>query len=960
MLHSLRTVVSGWRPSFCALLLVFAGSIAPSTSQAAEPVDFGREIQPILAKRCYHCHGPNDDKGGLRLNSREGALAETESGAHAVVPKDLAKSELIKRITSEDKEERMPPEGAPLTPNQVDLLKRWIEEGADWKQHWSFEPIRRPEAPQVKDQSWVKSPLDAFILAKLEAKGISPASPSEKREWIRRATFDVTGLPPSWSEVEAFVQDNSDQAYEKVVDRLLASDQYGERWARHWLDVVRYAETNSFERDNPKPHAWRYRDYVIRSFNSDKPYNQFLREQLAGDEFPEPTADSITATGFYRLGLWDDEPADRALARYDELDDIVSTIGQGMLGLTFGCARCHDHKIDPITQRDYYQLVAFMNNIRPNGGGGPNIETPIFPNGDRTAFEAGEKTRTAKRAELEEEARKLENQLLAKWEEEQQKKVAGQPGRDLEGLSYKLYRDSFDRLPAFGKLTPERTGALADGLIDIAPAGRKVDIGFVFEANLNVPADGEYTFYLDSDDGSRIRIDNRTVIEYDGIHGTGQEKQASIQLTKGRHTFLLEYFQRAHGLGLIAAWEGPGMARRALTKATSEMAGPNLVELFRQQGEQLLGKDVARQYAKLRKQINDIQTKAPAGEMALSVTENGKDSPPTFILTRGSPGAHAGEVQPAFPSILGGGAAKVATPTNAKSSGRRTALAEWIVAPENRLTARVIVNRIWQHHFGRGIVRSPNNFGGLGNAPTHPELLDYLATELVADGWKLKSLHKKILLSNTYRMGTRPADKALDADPRNDLFSRFDMRRLSAEEVRDTMLATSGMLNPKMYGPSIYVDIADEVKAGQSRPGAGWGKSSPDEEVRRSVYIHVKRSLITPLLSAFDFPETDASCEARFVTTQPAQALTLLNGKFANDQAKLLAARLAKEAGEDPAARIRLATRIALGREATASEIEKGQALLKRLMEKHKLAPDIAWKFYALSVLNLNEFVFVE
>ena len=322
------------------ICLMVASLLLPrgvSAQTTAEPIDFSRQIQPILAKRCYACHGPDKAEGGLRLNSKEPAFAKLESGTHAITAKDAAKSELLKRVTSRDEGVQMPPEGAPLTDSQVALLRRWIDEGAEWKEHWAFVAPVPQQPPAVKDVKWVANPIDLFILSKLEQKGFAPAPPADKTALLRRITFDLTGLPPTPAEVESFLKDDASNAYEKVVDRLLQSQHYGEKWARHWLDVVRYADTNSFERDGPKPNAWRYRDYVIRSFNNDKPYDQFVREQLAGDELPTVTSDSIIATGFYRLGLWDDEPADRLLALYEGFDDIITTTSQAFLGLTVNC-----------------------------------------------------------------------------------------------------------------------------------------------------------------------------------------------------------------------------------------------------------------------------------------------------------------------------------------------------------------------------------------------------------------------------------------------------------------------------------------------------------------------------------------------------------------------------------------------------------------------------------------------
>ena len=599
---------------------------------------------------------------------------------------------------------------------------------------WSFQPVTRPAVPSVKRADWVRTPIDAFILARLEAKGLVPAPPADKIALIRRVSYDLTGLPPTPSEVDAFVADSSNDAYADLVERLLRSPRYGERWARHWLDCVRFAETNSFERDTVKPFAWRFRDYVIRAFNDDKPYDQFVREQLAGDEFDEVTADSVTATGFYRLGAWDDEPTDRLQARYDELDDILTTTSQVFLGLTVNCARCHDHKLDPVPQEDYYRLLAFFHNIRP--------------------YHKNEK--------------------------------------------------------------PEGTSILRP------------------------------------------------------IPGQGDDR-------------------------------------------------------------------------------------------ALCVMERGREAPETHVLIRGNAHAKGDKVEPGFPRVLGTPDPKIpAAPEGVKSTGRRTALANWIASDRNPLAARVMVNRIWQYHFGRGIVRSPNNFGNIGARPTHPKLLDWLAAEFAARGWRLKEMHRLILLSSTYRMSSRGNADGLAKDPENDSFWRFDMRRLAAEEIRDSILAVNGTLNFEMGGPGVYTLIPKAVLQGQSIPGAGWGKSSPEQRARRSIYIHAKRSLIDPMLASFDMADTDTSCPVRFSTTQATQALGMLNSDFLNREAALFADRLREEAGHQTKKQVRLALRLATSRKPTDAEIDRGVKLIAALGDESGATAEAALNQFCLLVLNLNEFVYLD
>ena len=800
---------------------------------------FEKEVKPILESSCFKCHGGEAKiKGGLRLTSRAGVLKGGETSP-AISLEQPANSLLLKAINYKDEDLQMPPKEQ-LAPAKIAILTRWIEMGAPWTpggpevvateppkrmsppvnaetmKFWSYQPIRRPAVPQVKDKAWVQTPIDAFILQKLEADELTHAGPASKTALLRRAYYDLTGLAPAPQDVAAFLADHSAQAFERVIDRLLASPQYGEKWGRHWLDVVRFAETNSFERDGAKPNAWKYRDYVIDSFNKDKPFDQFVREQIAGDELEHSTAETITATGFYRLGAWDDEPSDRVQARYDELDDIVTTVGQGFLGMTMNCCRCHDHKIDPIPQKDYYSLLAFFHNITSYETNGPKILTDIVPDDQKKAFE-------------------LEIQSIAARKNDLHKSI-----------------DTFEK-PVLAAMT--------------------------------ATARAEF--------------------------GKSKRRQVALE--------------------------------------AKILAATNADEL--------------RHYKDLKKQLKELEDRKPSAfPQALSVKENSPNYLPTFILKRGNAGSPGDAVLPAFPQVLNPPKVTMPPPPKPgqKTSGLRRQLADWLTGDQNPLVARVIANRLWQHHFGRGIVRSPNDFGFGGDKPTHPELLDYLATELVANGWHMKAMHKLIMMSSAYQMSSAANEPAIAKDPQNDLFWRFDMRRLTAEEIRDSILEITGKLNLKMGGPSIYPTIPAAILAGQSVPGAGWGKSSPQEAARRSVYIHVKRSLAVPVLSAFDAADTDFSCPARFTTTQSTQALMMMNGDTMNEEAKSFAQRLKKEAGPATESQVRLALRLALSREPEADEIERGVTFMQKLKGKYNLTDEVALNQFALLVLNLNEFVYLD
>ncbi len=959
---------------FCVGLVPVTGSADDSKVTAEQARFFESKIRPILVERCVSCHGAEKQKAGLRLDTSEAFAAGGDTG-EAVVAGKPDESLLIAAIRYNDDGPKMPP-SKQLPPAEIEALTQWVQLGAPWpadsepsttpvrkgpmtvtdkdREHWSFQPTNPGAVPKVSNPTWVANPVDAFILAKLETKGLKPNPQASKTELIRRATYDLTGLPPTPEEVEAFLADTSSNAYRDLIDRLLASPRYGEKWGRHWLDLVRYAETNSYERDNPKPSAWRYRDYVIRAFNDDKPYDRFIREQLAGDELPDASNDSRIATGFYRLGIWDDEPTDRLQAQFDMLDDIVATTGQVFLGLTVDCARCHDHKIDPIPQKDYYKLVSIFRNINHFRNGGPTDEVNFIEEGKERDYEARARDLARQREEVRESIAEIEEEFRKTYEASNMSDKS-----DLEELRFKFYRDTWDKLPNFDTLKPETTGELAAGF-DLSPRSRDSAIGFVFEGLLNVPETGEYTFSLDSDDGSRLMVNGQEVLLYDGNHSLGKPQTAKVKLTQGRLPIRLDYFQGGGGLGLKAEWSGPGFTRSLMAEKIAKPKA-DIPALVREQGAKVLGKERHERYLTLIQKNQELRGKQVATETILCVTEAGRTAPETHVMLRGNPHVLGDKVEPGFLEVIDRGTLELPEPpSEAKTTGRRLALANWIASPTNPLTARVMVNRIFQHHFGRGIVRSPSNYGSQGDKPTHPELLDWLAQELVAKGWHLKAIHKLLMTSNTYQMSSRGNEQALAVDPINDLLWRYDMRRLTAEEIRDSILSVSGNLNPGMYGPGIYPEIPAEVLAGQSIPGRGWGKSSPEEQARRSIYIHAKRSLLMPILEGFDQAETDRSSPVRFSTTQPTQALGMINGAFLQAQARLLAERLERDAGSDLATQVRLAIKLTTARDAQPEEVERGVAFINTLISRENLSRDQARGFFALLALNMNEFLFLD
>ena len=706
-----------------------------------------------------------------------------------------------------------------------------LEERA--RTHWAFQPLRRPAIPAVKERAWSRSPLDAFILARLEAAGLKHAPRASRRALLRRAWLDLVGLPPPLADQQAFLADPSPNAWSRLVDRLLASPAHGERWGRHWLDVARYADTNGYERDGDKPHAWRYRDYVIDSFNRDLPFDRFILEQIAGDEVPDSDGRSQVATTFLRLGTWDDEPANNSVDRYDQLDDVLGVTASAFLAQTIRCARCHDHKFEAFSQRDYYGLLAVFEPLRrPQRG----------------------------RADLD-------------------RFVGTRVERDAHDRALAIHQAG---LAAFDRQTAEVLGQ-----------GR----ARVLSDPTRYPADLRAAFRL-------------------------APAQRSAQQT------------------LLVRRNQARLDRDALAALATRERG-KLNSLARQRGE--------------------FDRHRPADlPRAYIWYEEGPTAPATRLLRRGNPEFAGPVIGPGVPAVLAPSRPAPPKPLE-RSTGRRLWLARWIASPDNPLTARVIANRVWQWHFGKGLVTTPGDFGLAGEPPSHPDLLDWLASELVRSGWSLKHLHRLILHSSTYQ--TASAHDGRGSPLELALFGRWRQRRLEAECVRDGILAVSGQLNPRMGGPGIYPALPAAVLASQSRPGQGWGRSDDRESARRSVYVFAKRSLALPELELLDAPDSTSPCESRPLSTTAPQALTFLNGRFANEQARYLAARLQREVGDDPARQVRLAFVLALCRPPSAAEEKACLAFLERQerqIERDGLAGARrrALASFCLVVFNTSEFFY--
>ncbi len=928
---------------------------------------FNSQVKPILVQNCFQCHGGSAEvQGGLELTSREKMLEGGHYGP-SVSLENPADSFLLEMVGYGQETAQMPPNGR-LDDASLEILAKWINIGLPYpaqdsdaesalqteSNYWAYRPLKRPQVPSVHSSDWVRNPIDAFILAKLEVQGFKPAAPASKLTLIRRVYYDLIGLPPSPEAVEAFLNNTSPDAYEKLIDKLLKSPRYGEKWGRHWLDLVRYAETNGYERDSDKPYVWRYRDYVINAFNKDKPYDEFIKEQLAGDELDNVTPETIIATGYHRLGVWDDEPADRKLARYDYLDDIVSTTGQVMLGITIGCARCHDHKIDPISTRDYYSFLAFFHDIIPHNRG------PLADIG--TPEQQAERNRLLTEKRLAEE--KFQDELFPIQENikielakiHQEPIASDTVVSPIRELTYRFYRDTFEQFPDdFDVLEPSAEGKLFSNLFSLAPASRKKNIGFVFEGTLQVPEDATYTFHINLRGACRLIFNGFKAADLIG------ERDLEIELTQGDVSIRLEYLNKDFDNPQLAVlWSGPNFEKQPL----STNAAINFGKLLKTHAESINAnaplKALVDKYNAVKKQRDDRRRqRVPYEHQALAISESGKT--PTHILRRGNPHLVGREVKPAFPAVLNPPTVDMPpAPKDAKSSGKRRVFAEWVASTDNPLTARVMINRIWQHHFGRGIVRSTNDFGQFGTPPTHPDLLDWLASEFIASGWQLKAMHKLIMTSNAYRMSSQSNPKFIQQDANNDLFWRFNMRRLAAEEIRDSVLWITGKLNLKMGGPSVFPEVPKEVLATASRPGAVWGKSPPDEANRRSVYVKVKRSLLVPILNQFDQANTDSTCPVRFSTTVPTQSLTMLNGKFINDQALAFANRMQWEGGVTNKDRVQFGLRLVLCREPEPVEIQKALTFMQELQKHEDVSSEVALARFALLALNLNEFMFLD
>ncbi len=940
-------------------------SVRPAKPPAPDPRGlelFEKQIRPLLSSRCYSCHSSQaaTPAAGLRLDSSK---ALRKGGAHgaAVVAGDPEQSLLIRVVRHAGGAPRMPPSGR-LSDAEVGALVRWVRLGAPMDAgtapqaqvgsgpgFWAFQPVRTPVPPPVRQRAWVSNPVDAFVLARLEAAGLSPAPPADRRDLVRRVTFDLTGLPPTPEEVDAFVADRAPDAWEKVVDRLLASPRYGEKWGRRWLDVARYADSNGLDENLAYANAWRYRDYVIGALNQDLPYDEFVTEQIAGDLLPpapDPAVNHrrLVATGFLSLGpkmLAEDDPAKMEM---DIIDEQLDTIGKGFLGLTLGCARCHDHKFDPIPMVDYYALAGILKSTRTMENF--NVvavwhENLLAAPEEVRRFQAAETALTEARAALDRRKTAATQALL--------KRERGKVAAYLLGATRAIRESVRDE-----EIPSEAT-----------------------RWKLAAPLLRQWITHL-----SKARTDAGSVLA-EWVRAAGLTGPGVVAAPPSLEALAARYQEQV--TAAVAAWEAlragdPKAARlpdaalepyRALAfDSPGPYASPAGAEAYFLPDEQ-------QEIAQLTMRVEERTRMVPSIPRAMGVAEG---SPTDLKIHLRGNYLTQGELAPrGFLRAV----SVVSAPRAPANGSGRLELARWITAAQNPLTARVLVNRVWMGHFGEGLVRSLDNFGRLGERPSHPELLDWLAASFSSPSpasppasaaapasvspapyplnWSLKRLHRLILTSSTYRMSTAYRSQAGAKDPENRLLWRMNRRRLDAEEVRDSILAVSGGLDLKMGGTLLPLKNREYVTSTANRDTTDY--NAP----RRAVYLPVVRSSLYDLFTAFDFGDPSVVNGQRGATVVAPQALFLMNGKLVLRETRRLADRLLSLAGADDAARVQAAFRIVFSRAAAPVEVERHLAFLHRI--ESSLAERVpeaaerrarAWQSFCRVLLSTNEFLYLE
>jgi mono/diheme cytochrome c family protein len=969
---------------------------------AGRRVDFAQDVRPILAQRCYACHGPDQHKGGLRLDGKLKALQGGNSGP-AIVPGKSGESLLVDLVAGLDEGQVMPPKGPRLTPEQVDTLRRWIDQGASWpgsesdedeRDWWSLRPLRRPALPSISPEDAVASrnPIDVFIRAKLQEKGLGPSPEADRRTLVRRLYFDLIGLPPMPDEIDAFVNDPAPDAYERLVDRLLADPRHGERWARHWLDVVHYGDTHGYDKDQPRPNAWPYRDYVIRAFNADKPYGQFVREQVAGDVFAPDTTDGITAMGFIAAGPWDlighaevpETKIDGQVARHLDRDDMVSNTINTFLSLTVQCAQCHNHKFDPIRQEEYYRLQAVFAALdradRPY---------PTDPEAARQSadLKARRNTLTARRRDLEAALSKAGGPALA--ELDRRIDAASRPASPRPEFGYHSGIEAKQQTAKWVQVDLGQSSSL--GRVVLWPCHddfNGIGAGFGFPLRFKVEVSDDPAFrsgVVCIADRTEADVSNPGIapLWFPARDARGRYvRVTAAKLAPRQNDFIfalaeLEAFNTA-GTNLA---RGGKVASLDTIDAPPRWQGANLVDghapgqaatsdlsRLRQERQALLERISAPGMIRAMTEVDQalkvvdaaLEKLRPTGLVYAGTIHNGgsgsafRGTGPDggkprkiHVLRRGDVRHPGPEVGPGALHVLAELPGDLALSDGHAEGDRRAALARWLTDERNALTWRSIVNRIWQYHFGRGIVATANDFGRMGQLPTHPELLEWLAVEFRDGGRSLKALHRLIVTSATYRQTSSGNKHAEALDAGNAYLWRMNRRKLEAEAVHDAALLACGKLDARLYGPA-YRDFA--VEHPEHSPHYEYELQAPDDPriFRRAIYRFLVRSRPQPFMTVLDCADPSMQVEKRNETVSPLQALALYNNAFMLTMARDLAERVEGSGG--PAEQVTAAFRLAIGR------LPSGE-------ERGALA-DYASRFGLANacrvILNLNEFMFVD
>ncbi len=935
-----------------ALLLLGVSPLA-----AAERIDFNRDVRPILAKNCFACHGPDAEhrESGLHLGDPQSATSELDSGARAIVPGKPDASELVARIAADDESLKMPPKdsGHELTPAEIDTLKNWIANGAVYARHWSFEKPVLPDLPAPRDRAWIANEIDAFVRVKLEAAGLSPAPPADRYALIRRLSLDLRGLPPSPAEVREFVADTHPDAYARLVDRFLDDPAYGERWARMWLDLARYADSRGYGSDPLRENIWRYRDWVIEAFNRNLPYDQFSTEQLAGDLLAEPTLDQLVATAFHRNTMTNTEGGtDDEEFRVAAVKDRVDTTLQVWMGLTIGCAQCHNHKYDPLSQREYYQVFAIFNQTedRDQPNEAPVIDAPT-PTYLQTMAEIDRKIAAAR-----ERMAADTPELVAARDAWEAKQIA-----DLSSEA-KPVSARFVRVEQPGNA---QLLSLAEVEVfwkdeNLARAGKARQSSTDYDGPAELAVDGNTNgHYFDAKSTTHTKTENNPWWEVDLGSDKPIDKVNLWNRTDGNLHTRLKNFKLLLQIEKTAA---DGKTSRETVWSTTVVEPPNPNREFAIDSRVsvpeniraiLLTDRAARtdaQRGELNEHYRSIAPELNALRQEIAALEKSrpemptvpvmKELPPdkrraTHLHVRGNFLAPGDPVEAGVPEIY--------SPQTEGDFADRLALARWLFDADNPLTARVAVNRFWARIFGQGLVVTEEDFGTQGELPSHSELLDWLAIEFQRD-WDMKRLLKLIVMSSTYRQSAEITPEKLDADPRNRLLSRGPRGRLEAEMVRDQALALSGLLSRKSFGPSVYPPQPPGLWRAAFNGQRTWPESQGEDKYRRGLYTFWRRTIPYPSMATFDAPSREICNIRRIHTNTPLQAFVTMNDPVYVETSQALARRILAEGGDDTASRVRYAIELCLIQEPQSGQIEALAGLLETERNHYREHPEEARK----------------